>query len=129
MDDIPAAEVDGALLREPAAAPDQKRADGIDGCHPERHEEHPGLEVHSAQEGTAEDDHCDRAENELEVDHRGGRETKRRQSSAIGQQRNRRLAELSPGEVDRPRYADDVLAEEMGGVSEAHVVAPERPDQ
>src|SRR5260370_20496536 len=81
---VAAAVVDRALLREPAAAPDQEGANRVDDRHPERDEEHPRLEVHAAEERATKDDDGDRAEDELEVHHRGGWESNRGQAATGG---------------------------------------------
>ncbi len=50
VDDVAAGEVDRALLREPAAAPEQEGVDGVDAARPEDRERDPGLEVDAAED-------------------------------------------------------------------------------
>ena len=71
MDHVPAAEVHGAVLGEPAAAPDQEGVDRVDEGDPQDDERDPRLEVHAAEDRSQHQDRGDRGEYELEVDERG----------------------------------------------------------
>lgn len=69
MDDIAAGVVNDAHLVEKAAAPDRIGADAVGEGNPERDEDYPGGEVHTAQERAGHDDDGDGGEDELKVDH------------------------------------------------------------
>lgn len=71
VDDVAAGVVDDAEDGKEAAAPDGVGDDGVGEGHPERHVQHPGKEVHAAEEGAGGDDEGDGGEDELEVDHGG----------------------------------------------------------
>lgn len=45
------------------------RTNGVAECDPERHENHPGSEVHAAEECPSQEDHSDRCEDKLKIDH------------------------------------------------------------
>ena len=82
MDDVAAAEVDRAVLGEPAAAPDQEGVDRVDAGRPEQDEGDPGLEVDAAEHRAEHQDRRDRREHELEVDERRLREVEHARRSS-----------------------------------------------
>uniref|UniRef100_A0A8R7U016 Uncharacterized protein n=1 Tax=Triticum urartu TaxID=4572 RepID=A0A8R7U016_TRIUA len=71
VDDVAAGVVHDAPLEEEASAPEREGADGVGEGEPERDEDHPGPDVHAAQQRAGEEDERDGGEDALEVDHGG----------------------------------------------------------
>jgi len=69
MNDVTAGVVDDAPVEQEASAPQAEGADGVRESEPERHEHHPGLEVHPSQNGASQDDESNGCEHALEPDH------------------------------------------------------------
>src|SRR4029077_9146814 len=115
---VAAGEVDHAVLREPAAAPDQEGVDRVDQTRPEDDERNPGLEVHATEHGAEDQDRRDRREDELEVDERGLREV---EDAGVSEVRDLRLAlEIRVAE-HAARLADQVVPEAVAGAERDRV--------
>ena len=132
MDHVAAGEVDRALVRPVAAAPDQEGVDRVTEGDPERHEEQPGLEVDPAEHRAEHQDRRDRRKDELEVDERRLREMPGRPGSRA-QLRDVGDPFLVHMVEHRPRLADEVAEEAMARKpmprrAEAHVEGVEHPD-
>src|SRR5882757_9109002 len=67
MDDVAPGVVEGALLSEPASAPDQEGVDRVDEQGPEGDERDPSLEIDAPQYRAQHEDRRDRREDDLEV--------------------------------------------------------------
>ena len=106
VDDVAAGEVDSALLREPAAAPDQEGVDRVDAGRPEHDERDPRLEVHAAEHRAEHQDRRDRREHELEVDERRLREV-----DLPGIRRDLPLSLQVVRTQHRPRLTEEVVEE------------------
>ena len=105
MDHVAAGEVEGALLGEVAAAPDQERVDRVDEARPEDHERDPGLEVDPAEHRAEHQDRRDRREDELEVSQRRLRE---RKLPDVPEERDRSLVQQRRAVENRPGVTDEV---------------------
>ncbi len=105
VDDVATAEVQRALARPVAAAPQQERVHRVGERDPQRHEDQPDLELDPADHAADEQDRRDRGEDELEVDQRALREPELRHQPV--KQRDIRLRLLSAGADNRPRLADE----------------------
>ena len=130
MDHVAAAEVDGAVLREPAAAPDQKRIDRVDAADPEDDEGDPRLEIHAAEHRAEHQDRGDRREHELEVDERRLRKVEHAGSAEV---RDLRLALQLLVIQHGARLAEEVVPEarlpaDRDRAAEAHLERVEHPD-
>ena len=69
MDNVATGIIDHAHLEEKPASPERVGANGIGERDPERHENNPSGEAHSAKEGTRHNNDSDSGEYELEIDH------------------------------------------------------------
>jgi len=69
MNDVTAGVIHDAPMEQEASAPQAESADGVREGEPERHEHHPGLEVHPSQNGAGQDDKSNGGEHALEPDH------------------------------------------------------------
>src|SRR6202035_1877579 len=70
VDDVATAVVDGAEGAEPSTAPETEGSNRVHQGDAERDEERPRLEADAPEQRTAQDDHRDRREHELEIDER-----------------------------------------------------------
>lgn len=59
MNDVSSRVVNDAVLKEEASAPNAERANGVGKGEPERDEDHPCCEVHSAEEGASDENESD----------------------------------------------------------------------
>ena len=132
MDHVSAGEVEGALLGEVAAAPDQEGVDRVDERRPEDHERDPGLEVDPAQNRAEHQDRRDRGEDDLEVGQRRLREDHFPEIPEVG---DVPLADQRATAEDRARLAPHVgeeiataRSEDVHRMPEAQLEAVEHPD-
>jgi len=100
MNDVSAGIIEDAHLEEEAATPQAICADTVAESEPQRHEEHPGREIHASQERSRNEDEGDRSEDELEVNH--GCKGKVLRHTGRGQTR---LTDLHACGEDWTRYA------------------------
>ena len=120
VNDIATGVVDDAHLEEKPASPYRVGANGVAEGDPERDENHPGGEVHAAEDGAGQDDDGDGGEDELEIDHCGEGEVLE-QDGRCGWEL--RLAELLRHGHDRAGPANEWQHVD----AEAHLVRPEDP--
>jgi len=69
MNDVTTGVVDDAPVEQEAAAPQAEGANGVRESEPERHEHHPGLEVHPSQNGPSQDHKSNGRKHALEPHH------------------------------------------------------------
>ena len=74
MNDVSSRVVDDAVFEQKTAAPDAECADGIGESEPERDEDHPCCEIHTAEKGSSDQNERDSREDELKIHHRSLRE-------------------------------------------------------
>jgi hypothetical protein len=132
VDDVASGVVHDAPVEEEAAAPVGERTDGVGEGEPERDEDHPGFEVHAAEQGAGEQDERDGGEHALEVDHGrhgvGGRDLGRLHGAVVAKVQGVRQPGLVNEEAlpqRRPRLAPE--REQL--LAEGHLVAPGYPAQ
>ena len=139
VDDVTAGEVERALARPVAAAPEEEGVDRVGEGDPQRNEDHPRLEADPAEHRADEQDRGDRGEHELEVLDRRARQPEAGVEDLTGlrhrvpghrgvNKRDARLAFQGVGAKDSPRVTEHVDAAEMDQRrAEAHLVGPQHP--
>src|SRR5205807_2876332 len=126
MDHVAAAEVDRAVMREVAAAPDEERVDRVHARSPQDYERDPRLEVHAAEDGAEHEDRRDPGEDELEVDEGGLREVRLPDEGDVPLALQRLVVEHVPGLADEvPEEAR--VRQAVPRIAEAHLVPVEHP--
>lgn len=118
MNHVAAGVVEDAQLEGPAAAPQAVGADAVAEGQPQGHEQHPGAEVHAAQEAARGQDEGDDGEDELEVDHGGLGEVLGEVGAGQG-----RLLQL----VAHARHGVGYAGDGQHVSSECDLVAPQNP--
>jgi len=122
VDDVAAAEVQRAVRRPPAAAPQQERVHRVGKGDPERDEDQPDLEADPADHAADEQDRGDRGEHELEVDQRPLRESEFRHQPV--QRRDLRLSLLGRGTHHGSRLTEEGTDPRR---AEPHLEGPQDP--
>ena len=127
MNDKSTSEVHRTLKSEEPATPHQLGVHGVDEGDPQWHDDEPGLELQATNEPTQEQQGGDGREGELEVGQGGRREVEGHHGVGV-----RHGLTLRRGRTQqRVRHADqvveEVIATEVGGLAERHVVGEEHP--
>lgn len=118
MDDISPRVVNDTILEQESPTPDTEGPNRVTECHPQRHKNHPGREVHPTQEAPRQNDDRDGTEHELEIHHTGLREL-----LCECRCREVTLLELKAQVDGNGRVAHQ--RQHLG--AERHLVAPEHP--